>query len=174
VLLAAEVLTRMPTDSDSTSTSKPGPRLRLIRGVFHALRARMGNCLGAAKVGVFPALVRALADHIITRTTTNRTNRDPVERNTFTSARSLRFYGGALGWSRRITCRSATSGCGSRRARRSRVPAAAPCFTSSTPRSRCRRAEARRGCSNWTGKTAGCWARASAVLGRSTTAVSRW
>ena len=65
VLLAAEVLTRMPTDSDSTSTSKPGPRLRLIRGVFHALRARMGNCLGAAKVGVFPALVRALADHII-------------------------------------------------------------------------------------------------------------
>ena len=66
VLLAAEVLPRMPPD-DGSSAGGPGPRLRLVRGMFHALRARMGNCLSAAAVGVFPALVKALADHLLAR-----------------------------------------------------------------------------------------------------------
>ena len=65
VLLAAEVLPRMPPDDDGSSAGGPGPRLRLVRGMFHALRARMGNCLSAAAVGVFPALVKALADHLL-------------------------------------------------------------------------------------------------------------
>ena len=66
VLLAAEVLPRMPPDEWSVGGG-PGPRLRLVRGMFHALRARMGNCLSAAAVGVFPALVKALADHLLAR-----------------------------------------------------------------------------------------------------------
>jgi len=69
VLLAARLLDAMPRDDEDPRVEDPfatrgtprrGPRERVLRALLVALRARLGNCLEAARAGAFPPLARFL------------------------------------------------------------------------------------------------------------------
>ena len=82
VLLAAQLVGMMPRENETWTTrgdledgagaapaeapdpGSPGagPRLRLLRGLLHALRAHMCNCLDASRAGALVPLLRVLAE----------------------------------------------------------------------------------------------------------------